>query len=244
MTRFIFSQLHPSNKFLFVAFTVLFAYCALYVAFPGVDDSIYGGFDRLRTYAVDNGLMGMFILSVAANATVFINIPYSSVAVLLAGLGLSPILIALVAGVGAMIGEVVDYLIGVGSGKFISRGREKLFGDIRRLLDHKRYLAPLMIFIFGALPIPDYILLVPLGVIRYSFWKMVLAMTAGKIVQNFYFALLGKYSIGVAGLSGDAGSGFLVGLIGLVLILGAIYFVLRVDWERIVQRWAQKADAI
>lgn len=229
---------------MFLSFGILLVYATFFALFPGLDDSIYTGFDRLRTYALENGLMGMFVLSVAANATVFINIPYSSVAVLLAGLGLNPLLIALVAGVGAMIGEIVDYLIGLGSGKLISRGREQLFADIRRLLEHKRYLAPVMIFIFGALPIPDYILLVPLGVVRYPFWKMVIAMTAGKIIQNFYFALLGKYSIGSAPISGESGNGFVLGLISLALILGAIYMVLRIDWERIVQRWAAKADAM
>ncbi len=244
MIHVSFSRLHRSNKFLLLSFIILCAYAALYVVFPELDDSIYSAFDQLRAHALDNGLMGMFIFSVAANATVFINIPYSTVAVLLAGLGLNPLLIALVAGVGAMIGEVVDYLIGFGSGRIISRGREKLFDDIRRLLEHKRYLAPVMIFIFGALPIPDYILLVPLGVIRYPFWKMVIAMTAGKIIQNFYFALLGKYSIGIVALDGASGNGFLLGMVSLILVLGAIYFVLRVDWERLVERWTKQVTTV
>ncbi|MFA6908798.1 MAG: VTT domain-containing protein [Patescibacteria group bacterium] len=232
--------MHASTRFLIAAIAVMAVYIALNVAFPQISDGIRDGFLDLQDYALRNGLWGMFVFSIAANATLIINIPYSSVSVLLAGLGLNPILIALSAGVGALVGEIVGYGIGVGGSKMLlSREKVEKLTALRVLLEKRRYLIPVLIFIFAAIPIPDYILLVPLGIIRYPFFKMLMPMLLGKIIQNFYFALLGKYSVGLLSLAEGETYGFWLGFTGLVLILGAIYLVLRINWDALLTRWTK-----
>lgn len=239
-------NLHRSTIFLIVSLVIIAAYVGFSLAFPQVQKSIYNAFIDLREYALTNGLWGMFVFALAANATILINVPYSSVAVLLAGLGLNPFSIALVAGVGAMAGELTGYFIGFGGGKLFARGKETKFIALRDVLLRRKRLTPLLIFTFAALPIPDDILLIPLGVIHYPFLKMILPMTLGKIIQNLYFALIGRYSLGLVSQQIGEGSGFGIGIVSLILLLGAMYFVLRIDWERLFGRWTggQHSDTI
>ena len=108
-------------------------------------------------------------------------------------------------------------------------------------MSRNRYLTPIIIYILAATPIPDYILLIPLGVIRYPFWKMIWPMLLGKITQNFYFALIGKYSLGQIDFN-IAGGGFYIGLSSLIIIFGAIYMVMRIDWDQLIDRWAARQE--
>ncbi|MFC1687391.1 DedA family protein [Patescibacteria group bacterium] len=230
-----------ARGFLLISIGIIAIYTLISFGFPEVENSIYGFFSNAREYALTHGLWGMFVFALAANATILLNIPYSAVAILLAGLGLNPFLVALVAGAGAVVGEVTGYLIGWGGASIFARNHKKRFDALRSILEKKRGIAPLIIFTCGALPIPDDIVIVPLGMIRYSFWRMIIPMSLGKIVQNMYFALIGYYSFSAIDMTKE-GSGFFLGLATLVLILGAIYFVIRMDWDALLERWTQQKE--
>lgn len=227
--------------FLLISVGIIAIYTLISFGFPEVENSILELFSDAKEYALTHGLWGMFVFALAANATILLNIPYSAVAILLAGFGLNPFVIALVAGVGAMVGEVTGYLIGWGGASLFARNNKKRFEKLRSLLEKKQGVTPLIIFAFGALPIPDDIVIVPLGMIRYSFWRMIVPMTLGKIVQNMYFALIGFYSFRAIDITKE-GSGFILGLATLILLLGAIYFVMRIDWDALLERWTQKSE--
>lgn len=230
-----------ARGFLLVSVGIIAIYTLVSFGFPEVEKSILEFFSNAREYALTHGLWGMFVFALAANATILLNIPYSAVAILLAGLGLNAILVALVAGAGAMVGEVTGYVIGWGGASLFARNHKERFASLRSLLEKKRNLTPLIIFAFGALPIPDDIVIVPLGMIKYSFWKMVIPMTLGKIIQNMYFALIGFYSFRAIDFTKE-GNGFSLGLITLILLLGAIYFVMRIDWDAFLERWTQQKE--
>ncbi|MFH1236427.1 MAG: VTT domain-containing protein [Parcubacteria group bacterium] len=224
--------------FLIVSLCIVVAYVVTYLAFPELDQGVRTLFSNLQEYALTNGLLGMFVFALAANATILLNIPYSAAAVLLAGLGLNPFLIALTAGVGAVVGELLGYLIGFGGSKLFAKSQAPRLNAVRQFLEGRKRATPLIIFTLAALPIPDDILIVPLGMVRYPFWKMVVPMTLGKIVQNAYFALLGRYSLGAINVTAE-GNGFAIGLGTLLLLLGAIQLVLWIDWDAVLKRWTK-----
>lgn len=239
MTRERTSHQRHGRIVLIASGVLLLLYVVIFFMFPGIDAAITNAVVRMREYALHNGMWGLFVFSLFANVTVFINIPYSSAAVLLGGLGLHPWLIAVVAGFGAMIGQWAAYLVGYGGGRMIARGQEGRFDAMRKFLEQRRYLTPWLVFFFAAIPIPDEMLLIPLGVIRYPFLKMILPMFFGKVIQNYYFALLGKYSLGRVVVESSLGNGFWVGFISLLLVFGALYITVRIDWERVMQRWTR-----
>lgn len=109
---------------------------------------------------------------------------------------LSFILVVLVATVTNIIGDIFDYIIGLGAGKVKEKSSEKESNPEAenrwaKIIYSKPKLIPYIIFLFGCTPLPDSLLLMPLGVVKYSFKKMVLWSTVGKFLMMFVVALAG-----------------------------------------------------
>lgn len=228
-------KIKKENLFLIICLLIFVLYIVLYSFIPSFSRCLDNFFINIKNYSVSHGYLGLFILSVMANATILISIPYSVVPLILAGLGLQPILLALVAGAGAVLGESVNYFIGYGGGRIFGKKYEWKFQKINDYIYKKPKLIPILVYLIGAFPIPDDILLIPLGVIRYNFWKTLIPMTLGKITQNLYFALLGKFSFNIFNINIFKSSGFIFSIITYLIIVISIYFILRINWEKVLR---------
>jgi membrane protein YqaA with SNARE-associated domain/molybdopterin converting factor small subunit len=118
---------------------------------------ISGGVLYLSTYFRDAliafgqlGLVGLFLLSIIGNATVFIPAPAFVVACA-AGPIYGALATGLVAGVGSAIGELTGYMAGYGGTAVLPQGR--LYQHLHRLMQR---FGPLVIFIMAALPNPAF----------------------------------------------------------------------------------------
>jgi len=145
---------------------------------------------ELETIALTYGYLGVFILALACNLTFFLPAPLV-VPVYAMGVTHNPILLGLSSGLGSTIGEFSSYLIGL-AGKQIIKGRYEDQLDIVKKLLQKYGVA--LIFIFALTPLPDDLLLVTFGIIKYDLKKAFTAMLCGKIMLNTIVAYAGKYS--------------------------------------------------
>ena len=132
------------------------------------------------------GYLGVFGVVLAATASVALPIPYLLI-VARAGSYLDPVMVALVAGLAGMLGELTGYLIGIGGSGLIPHGRwyERARGWI---CGHGFW----CIAVFAGVPNPFFDAIgVAAGTLRYSWWKFVLACFLGKAIKFLVAALVG-----------------------------------------------------
>ena|SRR3989338_2768909 len=145
---------------------------------------------------VSFGYLGVFLASLIGSASIFLPLP-SFLIVTAAGTTLNPILVGIAAGLGSAIGELVGYLIGLGllyGKKRISRKKENKYSKlVKKWFRRKRGMA--IIFIFALTPLPDDIVGIVCGAIKYDVKKFFVATLAGKIILHIALAYAGLYGI-------------------------------------------------
>jgi uncharacterized membrane protein YdjX (TVP38/TMEM64 family) len=136
------------------------------------------------------GYLGAFTVTLLGNATIFIPIPFALV-IYFCGHFLNPLILGLITGKASTIGELSAYIAGRGGRKVIEAKYGHRLDSVRKLID--RY-GMLVIFLFALLPLPDDLLLIPLGMIKYDIRKLITAMFFGKTIMCLVIAYAGFYS--------------------------------------------------
>ncbi len=142
------------------------------------------------------GLLGLFIASIIANATVFLPMPIDLIFLGLSAETLGPeqvLIVAIVLGAGAAIGEMTAYITGMLGAKAIEslgvREFEKL-GQIRGKIGEK---GMWFIFIGALVPFPFDLIGISAGLIRYDWRKFFLAALLGKTGRYIGIGLVGFF---------------------------------------------------
>ncbi|HUT81833.1 MAG TPA: VTT domain-containing protein [Candidatus Bathyarchaeia archaeon] len=139
--------------------------------------------------------IGVFIISIFANFTVIFPVPYTFALVAVAiSEGVSALdifIMGLFAGAGAAIGETSAWLLGKASKNVIKDGMEKQVSQAKKWID--KGLAPFIIFIFAATPLPDDAILLFIGLLGYALWKTIISCFIGKIVLTTATGYAAKY---------------------------------------------------
>ena len=202
----------------------------------------------LYNFAVQYGYLGIFLISLLGATSIFVPIPYTVVIFILGGLQdivgnwvFEPLWIAVAAGAGAAIGEFSGYLLGVGGRKVIGDKYKKKMDFLTKLF--KKY-GPIAIFIFALTPLPDDLLFIPLGVMRYSLLRAFIPAILGKFFSNLIIAYSGRLSLEIVkslfGLEGE-GTSLLVGtIIGIVLLVIVFIIMFKLDWEKRFKKYVDE----
>ncbi len=196
----------------------------------------------LQNFAFQYGYLGVFLISLIGAMSIFVPIPYTVVIFILGGLEtFDPFLIAVAAGLGSAIGEFSGYLLGVGGRKVIGDRYRKRMDFITKLF--KKY-GSIAIFIFALTPLPDDLLFIPLGVMRYSLLRAFIPAVLGKFVSNLIIAYSGRLSLDIVknifGVQGE-GMSLLVGtIIGIVLLVIVFIIMFKVNWEKRFAKYVEE----
>lgn len=92
----------------------------------------------------------------------------------------------------------------------------------------KKY-GDIIIFIFAATPLPDDIYIVPAGLMKFPFWRFLLANTAGKIVLATFTAYLSRAYFDIAyNLFGVDSLPVVIAAIVVTILITIL--LLRADW--------------
>lgn len=150
---------------------------------------IYSIRDQAEKFA-GYGYPGIFLISLLSNATILLPTPGVAVIFAMGGV-FNPLLVGIVAGVGAALGELSGYATGF-SGQVVAE-RTKVYDRIEEWMG--RY-GTLTIFALAAIPNPFFDLAgVAAGALRMPLPKFLLACLLGKIIKMWIFAYTGYYSI-------------------------------------------------
>jgi membrane protein YqaA with SNARE-associated domain len=131
------------------------------------------------------GYLGIFISVAITSATIILPIP-GYVTVLFAGPFLNPYIVALVAGLGAAIGEITSYLLGLGGRKIIGDRNELHMAQVI----YRRY-GVWTIYLFAATPLPFDIIGIICGALEVNLKTFFLLTFAGKVTLYVILAETG-----------------------------------------------------
>ena len=235
-----------SDRLLLLSVTVLLVYLVLSILFPDLVSPFGVIYSWLLDFSLLLGYPGAFLISAIGNATILVPFPYVGVAFILGGLRdeltlafvFDPWLIGIVSGIGAMIGEMTGYLIGYGGGRLIDEDQTSAF---KSFVDSHPRATPIVVWFLAATPIPDDVLVIPLGAARYSWWKVALVQLIGKTMFLMGIAWSGRIGLDFVGsILGSTDPLSLLSRVievsSILLVIFAIYSLVRIDWNSLVSR--------
>ena len=190
--------------------------------------------DWMRDVAVQFGFFGVFLVSLIGTMAIVVPIPYTLVILLLGIEGWDPLLLTIAGGSGSAIGELAGYMLGYYGRRIISEERQRKMDYLLKLFG--KY-TPIAIFVFALTPLPDDLLFIPLGILRYSLIKAFIPALIGKVLMVYILASFGKvYGDVLTFLFGDENS-WIGAVITAVLLILVIYLLYRVDWEKVFDKY-------
>ena len=194
----------------------------------------------LESMALQYGYFGVFIISLLGSASIIFPIPYTLIIFYLGSLGIfNSALLALSGGAGAALGEFIGYALGYCGRAVLSEERKRKMNYILEILN--RYGA-LAIFLFALTPLPDDLLFIPLGLMRYSLKKAIIPCLAGKILMCLILAYGGQFSIGIIrNIFGGEEGGALGMIISSILLVILLILMLKIDWEKILLKEKERS---
>ena len=141
-----------------------------------------------------------------------------------------PLLVGLVASLGCLVGEMCGYMIGRSGAQIISDEKIKNLKPIQEYLINHPNLAPILIFLAALTPISDDLIVVPLGLIKYSPKKTLIFCWLGKLG----FMLIFAYNLlNICHLIG--GESWILSILSLYALLILVYIIMRVDITKILK---------
>jgi uncharacterized membrane protein YdjX (TVP38/TMEM64 family) len=140
------------------------------------------------------GYIGIFLISIAANATIIIPLPGVAFTTAM-GAVFNPIGVAVAAGLGAAFGELSGYLAGFSGQGVVERAA--LYDRLTNWMSKHQNLAYVMIVVIAFIPNPIFDMAgMASGALKLPIWKFLIACAIGKILKMMIFSYAGYYSIG------------------------------------------------
>jgi len=143
------------------------------------------------------------------------------------------LLLVLLATIANTIGDLIDYWIGEGAQHIATKDNPEAETRWSQIILRKPKAIPWVIVLFGLTPLPDSLLMVPLGMVKYDVKKTMLWMFVSRFIMMFIFALAGVLALDYLLLEGGGESeyGWLVGVVLLYLIWALIFVMVKIKPE-------------
>jgi len=156
--------------------------------------------------------------------------------------------IVLVGGLGSALGEFTGYIVGYGTKRVVDERNSEILKNIdgfaKIILQNKnKRRVPIYIFLFALTPLPDDILFLPLGMLKYPFWKSIVPAWLGKSFTILFYCLWPIFVlIGLTpqGITTDSISSIITEAILLLVTITVMFFIMSFDWEKYLTRRKQK----
>ncbi|MBL7022311.1 hypothetical protein ISR92_03280 [Patescibacteria group bacterium] len=140
----------------------------------------FGAENLVEVIGVTNGYMLAFLITLFGGSSTITSMAYVTTILTLTLGGLDPIKLALIGGTGLFIGDTLYYYIGV-RGQYVfseSKFIIKIAGYINKLPD---WAAFVIMYLYFASPSPNDVMVVLLGLSKFSFRKILIPLILGDI---------------------------------------------------------------
>ena len=222
---------------------------------PAMNNGIDAFSDAMVAFGTSgNVVWAAFLMSMFGNTSVFLIFPYALIVLQIGTLNAAqgiyfPLFIGIISGFGAGVGEVTSYIVGrlfTKSDKLVSSELGQKFDRMRKTFEDHPKSIPFIIYLFALTPLPDDAILVPFGVMKYSYWKTIIPCMLGKMSLCILLAYLGFFVTKIPPLEpiadlfaseGNAAQD----MIFLWIMFLVVYLMLRLDFEKMVKRGKNKS---
>ncbi len=246
--------MRPGAKRVALLLAIIYGLLASYVVLLLCSDPVQHGILEFVSFITNISTSGLgwifllvFLFTAFGNSTsIPVGIPavYIFAKAIPTGDSFWPLLVlfALVAGFGAGTGEVGIYALGRGAARVLQdRKGVKNLQYFVRLLTERRSLTPLLLYFFGLTPLPDQLIIIPLGVARYPIKKLLLPCSLGKATFAVIIALgatvfnqAGPESVTIASLIQES--------VFLAIVLTLLVACVSINWEPIFEKYTRKTS--
>ena len=196
---------------------------------------------ELFPFTPEVGYLGLAIVSFFGSLIPFVPIPsFVLVATMAVGDQFDIHILVIIAALTSTAAKQIIFYVSYGGRKIISEKTKKRMKPFQKLV--KRY-GGSAAFVAAATPIPDDLVYIPLGLAKYNPKRFFIATLLGKVVLYYVIVLISHY-MGLSLLEPILQDiqdplPIYVGIIALgVAMTVIVILLLRLDWERILGRFA------
>lgn len=183
-------------------------------------------FGWLINFFIEYGYVGITAISIVGNMIPFLPVPYL-VAIFILAPYLNPLLVALCVAIGTTIGKCISYLIGRGGYSLLGASRKEELQCLSSMLGKYGAIA---VYFFASLPLPDDIVIIPFGLMRYNFPKFLAALFLGKLTLGFIVAYAAFFGWEIISwLVGD-GNVILITVLSVIFMLLMVLIIFKINW--------------
>lgn len=220
-----------------VAFTGL-GFLALGVATVPLVATGYGQVTEVWTkLALQYGYWGAFFSALIGSVTVIIVFPYTLVVFFLATQGLSAFWLGILMGLGAAIGQMSGYLIGMAGTRFLKKEKPETFDALKQIVRVRPWLVQWLLFFFAVTPLPDDLLFIPLGMLRYPWWLVFIPTLFGKIISGWIVTYSSHFLFKVLDTrTATPATAIVSQFVTFFALAILLYVMLRLDWQKMMHR--------
>lgn len=192
-------------------------------------------------FADEVGYVGLALISFFGSLIPFVPLPsFILLATMSAGDKFNIHYLALTAAIASTVAKQIIFLISYEGRRIINEKTRARMKPFERLV--KRYGAAAA-FIGAATPIPDDLIYIPLGLAKYNPLRFFIATLVGKIILCYVIVLIAHY-FGMNYVDPfledikDPTVIYVGFAIFVAIMVGSVFLVLRLNWERLLGRFA------
>ena len=150
------------------------------------------------------GLLGLFIAGIIANATIFLPVPLDVLVIFIGAnpglVGLQPglfsyVIMAVIVGLGATIGEMTAYIIGLQGLSIAERFGKEQVEKITQIKSNLGRGGTIVIFLGALVPFPFDFIGIAAGLVKFPPGKFFTVVFAGKTIKHFVAIMAGALGI-------------------------------------------------
>ncbi len=192
-------------------------------------------------FAPDDGYFILILVNFFGSLIPFVPMPaFLLLASMSVGTEYNLHLLAIFSAVSATVAKQIIFFVSFGGRKIMNIKTRNRMRPFERLV--KRYGAAAAFFA-AATPMPDDIIFIPLGLAKYNPKRFFVATLAGKLVLSYVIVFIAHY-VGLSFIEpyleniDDATPIYIGFLIFAAAMTGIIILVLKLDWQRIMVKFA------
>ena len=195
----------------------------------------------LFPFSTEVGYLGLVLVNFFGSLIPFIPLPgFLLLATMSVGDQFNLHAIALLSALSATVAKQIIFYVSYEGRHIINEKTRKRMRPFERLV--KRYGAAAA-FVAAATPIPDDLVYVPLGLAKYNAKRFFIATLTGKIVLSYSIVLI-SHNLGLSLINPllekipDATTVYIGIIIFGVMMSAVVVLLLRLDWEKILGKFA------
>lgn len=162
----------------------LVVFVAAFAALLWVSQSLSQS-EQVQNIVADFGYLGVLIIGVIAGLNIFVPVPAATFTSVFLAAGLSLPLIIIALAVGTLIADFTSFFLGHLSRELMEKKHPKLFTFITNFQEkHSRWTYVLVLVYASFMPLPNELILIPLGLAGVRFKNLIIPLLIASIIHQ------------------------------------------------------------